>query len=148
MLNFAPPPNGWNQLESLGHPSKFQRVSRLGFITAATLLTGCQPNFTRCLAVSWAATLYIQYIFWGSYPLAEFCHVQNSLNFASMSCLLLYWQRYCTALQQPALAKLCGVVQGMELRNFRRGRHIYSVGRPLRWALAHILVEINKSYNI
>jgi len=55
-------------------------------------------------------------------------------------CVLLYWQRYCTALQQRASAKLCGVVQEMELRNFCRGRHLYSAGRPSRWASAHILV--------
>jgi len=53
------PTSGWDQLESLGHPSKFQRVSRVGFVTAATSLTGGQPNFARCLAVSWAGTLYI-----------------------------------------------------------------------------------------
>ena len=34
----------------------------------------------------------------------------------------------------------CGMVQGMELRNFRRGRHRYSTGWPSRWALAHIVV--------
>ena len=51
-----------------------------------------------------------------------------------------YWQRYCMALQQRASAKLCGVVQGMELRKFRRGRHVYSAGRPSRWASAHIPV--------
>jgi len=45
------------------HPSKFQRVSRLGFVTAATSLNG-QVNFARCLAVSWTGTLYIH--FWGS----------------------------------------------------------------------------------
>jgi len=34
-------------------------VSRLlAFVTAATSLTGGQPDFARCLAVSWAATLY------------------------------------------------------------------------------------------
>ena len=38
--------------------SKFQRVSRLAFVTAATSLTGGQPNFARWLAVSWAGTLY------------------------------------------------------------------------------------------
>jgi len=32
------------------------------------------------------------------------------------------------------------LLQGMELRNFRRGRHRYSAGRPSRWASAHILV--------
>jgi len=42
-------------------PSKFQRVSRLAFVTAATSLIGGQPNFARCLAVSWADTLYIHF---------------------------------------------------------------------------------------
>jgi len=55
------PINGWDLLASLGNPIKFQRVSRLAFVTAATSLTGCQPNFARCLAVSWAATLYIHF---------------------------------------------------------------------------------------
>ena len=31
-------------------------------------------------------------------------------------------------------------IQGTELRNFRRGRHLYSAGRPSRWASAYILV--------
>jgi len=58
------------------------------------------------------------------------------------TCLFLYWQRYCTVLQQRASAKLCGLVglQGMELRHFRRGCHLCSSGRPSRWASAHILV--------
>jgi len=38
----------------------------------------------------------------------------------------------------PASAKFCGVVQGMELWNFRRWHHLYSAGRPARWASAHI----------
>jgi len=41
--------------------------------------------------------------------------------------------------QQRASAKLCGSVQGMKLPNFRRVRHLYSAGRPSRWASAHIL---------
>jgi len=48
------PTNGWDPLVSLGHPSKFQRVSRLGFVTAAKSLNGGQPNFARCEAVFWA----------------------------------------------------------------------------------------------
>jgi len=32
---------------------------------------------------------------------------------------------YCTALQQRPSAKLCGVVQGMELRNFAEGAPIF-----------------------
>jgi len=57
-----------------GHPSKFQRVSRLGFVTAATSLTGGQQTFVRSSAVSWPGTLYI-YIFEGSCLLTEFCQI-------------------------------------------------------------------------
>ena len=62
------PNNGWDLLVSLGNPCKFQRVSRLGSVTARHSSSGRQPNFA-------------------------------ALN---------------------------------------RGRHLYSAGRPSRWALAHI----------
>ena len=55
------PKSGWYLLAILGHPSKFQRVSHLGFVTAPTSFTGGQPNFARCLAVSWAATVCIHF---------------------------------------------------------------------------------------
>jgi len=41
-------------------------ISRLGFVTAAMSLSRDQRNFARCLAVSWAGTLYIH--FWGLLP--------------------------------------------------------------------------------
>jgi len=63
-----PPISGWDRIVSLGHPCKFQRVSRLGSVTARHSSIGRQPNFA-------------------------------ALN---------------------------------------RGRHLYSAGRPSRWALAHI----------
>jgi len=65
------PTSRWDLLASLGHPSKFQRVSCLGRITARHSSSGHQPKFA-------------------------------ALN---------------------------------------RGRHLHSAGRPLRWALAHILVQ-------
>jgi len=77
------PTSGWDHFVSLGRPSKFQRVSRLGFVTAATSLNGSQPNFARCLAVSCAATLYIH--FWrllprnGILPSAKFSLLPPSL---------------------------------------------------------------------
>jgi len=38
------------------------RANFNGFrVTAATLLNGSQPNFARCLAVSWAATVHIHF---------------------------------------------------------------------------------------
>jgi len=78
------------------------------------------------------------YVFGTLAPWRNFARCKS--HFTSKSCVLLYWQRYCKALQQRASAKLCGVVQGIELRNFHRGRHLYSAGRPSRWASAHILV--------
>jgi len=72
------------------------------------------------------------------------CPITNSarckIHFASKSCVLLYWQRYCTALEQRASAKSCGMLQGIELLNFRRGRHLYSSVGSSRWASAQILV--------
>ena len=62
------PTSHWDLLASLGHPCKFQCVSRLGSVTARHSSSGRQPNFA-------------------------------ALN---------------------------------------RGRHLYSAGRPSRWALAHI----------
>jgi len=39
------PTNGWDLLASLGHPSKFQRISRLGSVTARQSSSGRQPQF-------------------------------------------------------------------------------------------------------
>jgi len=39
------PTSGWDRFVSLGHPIKFQRLSRLGIITARHSSTGHQPNF-------------------------------------------------------------------------------------------------------
>jgi len=64
------PTSGWDRVISLGHPCKFQQVSRLCSVTAWHSNIGRQPNFA-------------------------------ALN---------------------------------------KGRHLYSAGRPSRWALAHILV--------
>ena len=73
---------------------------------------------------------YTIYTFSGALvPLRNF--VWCKIHFAFKSCALLFWQCYCTALQtQPNFAALS------------RGRHLYSAGRPSRWALANILVFI------
>ena len=91
-----------------GHPSKFQRVLHLGIVTAPTSLSICQLNFAQCLAV----LVHYIYVFGGSCPLMQFCHVQWSSG------------------HQPNFAA------------FSRGRHLYSAGRPSRWASAHILVDV------
>ena len=81
------------------------------------------PNFALCLAVSWAGILYIHF----GVLLPPGGIFRCKLHFASKSCVL-YWQRYCTALEQRASAKLCGVVQGIELRNFRCTTYIWLGG--------------------
>jgi len=86
------------------------------------------PEANQTLHNVWPspALVHCIYIFGGSCRLTEFCQVQCSIT--SKSCVLLNWQSYCTTLQQRGSAKLCGVVHGMELRNFHRGRHLYLAG--------------------
>jgi len=60
------PTNGWDRLVSLGHPNKFQLVSRISFVTGPTSFNGGQPNFAQCLAVSCAGTVCKR--FWGLLP--------------------------------------------------------------------------------
>jgi len=91
-------------LADLGHPSKFQRVSCLGFVTAPTSLNGGQPNFAQCLA----GTLYIH--FRRLLPLTEFREVQNSLCVQVLHSPTVYWQRYCAALHYRSRCRLgCGL---------------------------------------
>jgi len=134
-----PPTNVQDLLASLGHPSKFQQLSRLVFVTALTSLNKGQPNFARCLAVS--CTVYYICIFGGSCPLTEFCQLKNSL------CAQLLRSPKLTPLlhgtRALSSAKVYSVVQRMELRNFHRGRHLHSAGRPSGWASAYILVSIS-----
>jgi len=98
------PTSGWDRFVSLGTPANFTgfRV----FITAATSLNGWQPNFSQCLALTWAGRLYIHFrqllLCNGILPGAKFTLRPPSLA-------LSYWQRYCTVVEQWVLAKLCGV---------------------------------------
>jgi len=84
--------------------SKFQRVSRLAFVTAATSLTGRQPNFARCLAVSWAGTLL--YTFLGALALDRIlsgakCTLRPSLAFAYIGSVIA---RHSSSGRQPNFA--------------------------------------------
>jgi len=88
------------------------------------------PGLVHCMYTSGTLALYRNF-------------AGCKIHFASKSSVLLHWQRYCTALEQWASAKVC---DGMELRNFRRGRHLYWAGRPSRWTSAHILVFISFSF--
>jgi len=98
----------------LGTPGNFN-----GFRVLPSLLQRRRsPEAKQTLHDVWPSPglAHYIYIFGGSWPWWNFALCK--IHFTSKSCVLLYWQRYCTALEQRASAKLCGVVQGMELRNF------------------------------
>ena len=118
------PINGWDWFGSSGHRSKFN-----GFrVLAALLHRRHSPEANQTLHdVSPSPRLPGALALWRNLARCK-------IHFTSKCCVLLYWQRYCTALQQRALAKHCDVVQGMELRNFRRGRHLHLAVRSSRWA--------------
>ena len=103
--------NGSDLLANLGHASKFQSVSRLRFVTAATSLSGGQPNFARCVAVSWASTLYIRSL--GSCPLTEFCQLQNSLCVQVLRSSILAALMHGTGAAGVNQALWCGTSNGI-----------------------------------
>ena len=121
-----------------GIPANFN-----GFRVLASLL-----HRSRLMEANQTCTMFGRLLGW--YPIYTFSGAlspwRNSssckIYFASMSCILLYWQRYYMALQQRASAKVCSMVQGLELRNFCRGRHLYSAGRLSCWASAQSLVLV------
>jgi len=117
-----------------GTPSKFQRVSRLGFVTAPTSVSGSQPNFARCLAVSWAGTPYIH--FWGRMlpngilPGAKIT-LRPSLAFSYISSVTA---RHSSIGRQP---NFTAWYKEWNFRTFTDDA-TYMAGRPSRWASAYI----------
>ena len=128
-------------MAEIGWPVWGTQTNFNGFRMLASLLHRCRStDINQTLHDVWPSPGLVHYIYifqalapWGNFARCK-------IHFAPKSCALLYWQRYCTALKHWAWAKLCGVVQGMELRNFYGECHLYSAGRPSHWALAHILV--------
>ena len=116
-----------------------------GFRVFSTLLQRRRSTeINQTLHYVWPSPGLVRYIytFGISCPLTEFCHVQNSI------CVHL-----CTIAQvsgaissQLRVSRLGSVTARhsssgrSQTAAFNRGRHLYSLGRPSRWALAHILV--------
>ena len=112
-----------------------------GFSVSASLLQWCRSSeANQTLHNVWPSPGSVHYDILGALaPWWNF--IWCKIHFTSKSSILLYCQHYCMALQQRAWAELCGVVHGMELRNFCRRHHLYSAGWPSRWASAHIPVS-------
>ena len=128
------PTNSWDQLASLGHPSKFQRGLRLGFIAAATSLNGSQPNFARCLAVFWTGRLHFLGLLprKGILPRAKFT-LHPSLAFYYIGSVTT---RHSSSRHQPKFPA--------SYKEWNYG-HLYSAGWPSHWVSAHILVSISSA---
>ena len=101
-----------------GAPANFNRFR----VLASLLQQRRSPNFARCLAVSWAGTLYI-FFFGSSCPLTAFCQVQNSL------CVQV--------LRSPILAALLRGTRAVCVsRTLRRGIFTRQGGHAVRhWAV-------------
>jgi len=78
----------------------------------------------------WLSLELVQCIYIVGGPMMEFCKVQNTLCVQVLRCAISVSARQSSSGRQPNFAALS------------RGRHLYSAGRPSRWASAHILVEL------
>jgi len=98
-----------------GTPANFN-----GFCVLASLLQRRRsPEANQTLHDAWPFPVLAHYIYilGGSCHLTEFLHVQNSLCVQVLRSPILAALLHCTPAARSA--KVCGVVQGMELRNFR-----------------------------
>jgi len=106
--------------------------------TTPTSLNGGQPNFARCLALSWADTLYIYFRRLlspnGILPGAKFT-LRPSVAFCYTGSVTV---RHSSSGRQPKFA--AWDKEGNYGTFGSRLLHLYSTGRPLRWASTHVLV--------
>ena len=113
-----------------GTPSNFNRFR----VLAALLQRRRSTEANQTLHDVWPSRGLVHYIYFfgGSCPPppTEFCKVQNSLcvQVLALSCIGSVTVRHSSSGRQPNFAALS------------RGRHLYSAGRPSRWASAYILV--------
>jgi len=118
-----------------GTPANFN-----GFHVLASLLQRRRsPEANQTVHDVWPSPGLLHYIhFWG---LLSPDGISSRAKFTLRPSLASSYIGSVTARHSSSGVSQTCVVQGMELRNFRRGRHLYSAGRPSRLASAHILVS-------
>jgi len=137
MANFSP------TAAEIGLPVSGTPANFNGFrVLASLLLILCRRRSTevnQTLHDVWPSPELISlryiYIFWGSYPLTQFYPVQNSLC-VQVNCVLLLVHIHSVTHG----TRVVSVSQTLRRPAISRGCHLYSTGRPSRWASAHILV--------
>ena len=91
------------------------RIGGTGFASWLRYCTDVaqQRSATLCTTFSRLLSWYNMYTFSGA--LVPERHSARCINhFGSKSCIILYWQHYCMALEQWASAKLCSVVSSRD----------------------------------
>jgi len=124
-----------------GTPANFN-----GFrVLAALLQRRRSPEANQTFHDNWPSPRLVHYmglyIFRGSWRLAEFCHVQNSLYVQSLefSYTSNVTTRHSSSGRRPNFAR----------RGTRNGiMELSQAGRPSRWASAHILVIEIEAYRL
>jgi len=109
------PTNGWDPLAGLGHPANFNVFRVLASLQHRHRST--EVNQTLHNVWPFPGLVHYIYIFGGSCPLTNSARCKNSLCIQVLRSPILAALLH-TALAQWASAKLCGVVQGIELQNF------------------------------
>jgi len=88
------------RLWSLGHRSKFQRLSRMAML----LQWRCSPEANQTLHDVWLSPGLVHCIYISGAFSLWLNLARLKIHFACLSCVLLFWQHYCTALEQWASA--------------------------------------------
>jgi len=120
------PTNGWDRLVTLGHPSKFQRVLSLRFVTARELVQ--RRSTIRCTMFGrlqgWY-TIYRGPTFLEPLLVTEFCQVQNLLCVQVLrSSIGSVTVRHSSSMRQPHFAAW----------------YLHATGRPCRSTLGGLTV--------
>jgi len=112
----------------LGHPSKFQRVSRLGFL----LHRRRSPEINQTLHDVWPSPGLVQCMRFGGCCLTEFCQVQNSLCVhdlrAPILAALLHSTRAVGVSQTSRRRTSNGITELLLLVIFNKWHRLYSQG--------------------
>jgi len=126
-----PPTNGWDRFTILGHPANFNWFS----VLALLLQWRRSPEANQTLHDLWSSPglVHYVYIFWFFCPLAEFCHVQNSL------CIQVLCSRISAALLHGTAA--AGLSQSLR-HDTRNGITELSQRAPPTFGLAAVTLGI------
>ena len=106
-----------------GTPANFNGFSDL----ASLLHRRRSPEANQTLHDGWPSPELVHYTFSGALAPNGILPLQNSLCVQLLRSPKMAALLHGTRALASAEVKVCGVVQGMELRNFRRGRHLYSI---------------------